>query len=90
MSLIENENIYSVLTKSVFELVVANPDSLSPLANPDAISFFLFDQMPSHFQPRTKVLTVKINVPLEESAVQLLYEALEILAKKYRFQIVKA
>lgn len=90
MSLIENENIYSVLTKSVFELVVANPDSLSPLANPDSISFFIFDQMPTHFLPRTKMLTVKVNVPLEESALQLLYEALEILAKKYRFQIVKA
>jgi hypothetical protein len=46
--------------------------------------------MPSHFLPKTKMLTVKVNVPLEESAVQLLYEALEILAKKYRFQIVKA
>lgn len=90
MSLIENENIYSVLTKSVFELVVANPDSLSPLANPDSISFFLFDQMPTHFLPQTKMLTVTIHVPLKGPALELLYETLEILAKKYRFQIVKA
>jgi hypothetical protein len=90
MNIKEKENIYTALSKCVSELANSNHDILSPLANPDAISFFLFDQMPSHFLPKTKMLTVKINVPLEESALQLLYDALEILAKKYRFQIVKA
>lgn len=90
MNIKEKENIYTALSKSVSELANSNQNLLSPLANPDAISFFLFDQMPTHFLPKTKMLTVKVNVPLEESAVQLLYEALEILAKKYRFQIVKA
>lgn len=90
MSLQENENIYTALSKCVSELANSNQDLLSPLANPDAISFFLFDQMPSHFLPKTKMLTVKVNVPLEESALELLYETLEILAKNYRFQIVKS
>lgn len=90
MSLQEKENIYTALSKSVSELANSNQYLLSPLASPDAISFFLFDQMPTHFLPKRKMLTVKVNVSLEESALELLYEALEILAKKYRFQIVKA
>lgn len=84
------KKIYTKLSFSINELSRSNPELLSSLANPDAISFFLFDQMPSHFLPKTKMLTVKVNVPLEEPALQLLFEALEILAKKYRFQIVKA
>jgi len=84
-----NSVIYKALSKCISELAISNQDLLSPLANPDAISFFLFDRMASHFLPKRKMLTVKVNVPLEESALQLLYEALEILAKKYRFQIVK-
>lgn len=87
---VTDTSIYTALSKCVSELANRNQDLLSPLANPDAISFFLFDRMPSHFLPKRKMLTVKVNVPLEESALQLLYEALEILAKKYRFQIVKA
>ena len=87
---VTDTTIYTALTKCVSELANSNQDSLSPLANPDTISFFLFDQMPSHFLPKRKMLTVKVNVPLEESALHLLYEGLEILAKKYRFQIVKA
>jgi hypothetical protein len=90
MNIKEKENIYTALSKCVSELANSSPDLLSPLANPDAISFFLFDRMASQFLPNRKMLTVKVKVPLEESALQLLYEALEILAKKYRFQIVKA
>jgi hypothetical protein len=90
MKFFNDTSIYSALSNCVLELANSNQDLLSPLADPDAISFFLFDHMPTHFLPRTKMLTVKVNIPLEESALQLLYEALEILAKKYRFQIVKA
>ncbi|MEY2901105.1 MAG: hypothetical protein RLY89_211 [Bacteroidota bacterium] len=87
---VTDTTIYTALSKCVSELANSNPDLLSPLANPDGISFFLFNQISTHLLPRTKMLTVKVNVPLEESALLLLYEALEILAKKYRFQIVKA
>jgi hypothetical protein len=87
---VTDTTIYTALSKCVSELANSNPDLLSPLANPDGISFFLFDRMASHFLPKRKMLTVKVKVPLEESALQLLYEALEFLAKKYRFQIVKA
>ena len=85
-----DKKIYTKLSFIINELSRCNPELLSSLSNPNAISFFLFDRMASHFLPKRKILTVKVNVPLEESALQLLYEALEILAKKYCFQIVKA
>ncbi len=48
--------------------------------------FFYLIKCP-HFLPKTKMLTVKVNVPLEESALQLLYDALEILAKNIVFEL---
>ncbi len=88
MNHFKNELIYSELSKKMKKLAELYPNTLSELANENAINFFLFDSIYLRASPITKMLSIKINITLSAYDRELIYDVLNSLANKFRLKIV--